>query len=679
MNQQPPGRILAFDDIRIDVDGHRLYRGGAEQPLEPRAFAVLLQLAGRPGHVFARDDLLDAVWGHTHVTPGTLNRIITLLRHALGEDAQRPRYLHTVHGVGYRFDASIAPDDVQPVVEVASPPVLAVAAADRGAVDIADALSAATNPTSVDLESAFSRSVASIGLLAVLALAFGSVVLLWPPRDGPSAPTRAAAPKPSAPAAEAVIPPTLAVLPLRPLGEEIRSADFADGLSEELINLLSRLEGLRVTSRTSSFQFRDSDATPAQIAQLLNATHLLEGSVRQEGRRIRIALRLVDAAQDRTLWSETYDREFRDIFQIQENVATAVGGTLRLRLGLTPGGKTSDEDPELYLRYLQARQVYGRQPTVPRNVTPALASLRALVEEHPDYARAWGGLAAISWATATLFSPNRNVLRAESEQAAYQALRLDPSQPDAHAVLSGVACREQRWNDCLASSRLAVEGAPSDTLWRGWHAHRLATVGYVEEALREVDRALAIDPLASPLLVWRGRVLDTLGRHDEAKQEFDEVGPLPGQTALFYNAMWRGDLEEARSLADSLSPAVPWAETQRLAIDALIDPAKGAALRAAIAVSEKRMGEENLSLPYDFNRWFLPERDYAIDIKGFDGIQREGFATYHWNMWMPAERGLRQSDAFQQYVRRTGLLAYWREHGWPDRCRSDGGEGLVCD
>ena len=100
----PPPAPLAFDDIAIDFAGRRLLRGGSEQPLEPKAFGVLALLAGAPGRAFTRDEILDAVWGHRHVTPGVLNRVMTLLRHALGEEAHGARYLHTVHGVGYRFD-----------------------------------------------------------------------------------------------------------------------------------------------------------------------------------------------------------------------------------------------------------------------------------------------------------------------------------------------------------------------------------------------------------------------------------------------------------------------------------------------------------------------------------------------------------------------------------------------
>ena len=103
MDQQDPSR-LAFGDVAIDLAGRRVWRADAEQPLEPKAFGVLALLATAPGRVHTRDEILDAVWGHRHVTPGVLNRVMTLLRHALGEDAQHPRYLHTVHGVGYALE-----------------------------------------------------------------------------------------------------------------------------------------------------------------------------------------------------------------------------------------------------------------------------------------------------------------------------------------------------------------------------------------------------------------------------------------------------------------------------------------------------------------------------------------------------------------------------------------------
>ena len=137
---RPDSSRARFDDIVLDLAGRRLLRAGEPQPLEPKAFAVLSLLAGSPGQVFSRDEILDAVWGHRHVTPGVLNRVITLIRHALGEDAHTPRYLHTVHGYGYRFDLPAAGRCAGRGgdAEVVASAVAGRASSDRGSAEAAD-------------------------------------------------------------------------------------------------------------------------------------------------------------------------------------------------------------------------------------------------------------------------------------------------------------------------------------------------------------------------------------------------------------------------------------------------------------------------------------------------------------------------------------------------------------
>lgn len=707
-------QFLRFDEIEIDLAGRRLRRAGEEQPLEPKAFAVLVLMAQQPGRAFTRDEILDAVWGHSHITPGTLNRIITLLRHALGEDAHSPRFLRTVHGVGYRFDAvvehiggqatAIESDPGAPRADGLSAPISPAA---HGASDIRSTSAPTSLPPSVatnsvphpmsespdgtvaqperrrartDADANPNAGARRLALLALVVLA-ASLLWLWKLREVPAL-VADPAPLVTISAAPAVVfSPVLAVLPLRPLGDA-RGADFADGLSEELINLLARIDGLRVTSLTSSFQFRDADTALPEIAQRLGATHLLEGSVRQDGEQLRIALRLVEATGGQAIWTETYDREFRDIFAVQDSIARSVGETLQLTLGLPSASAKRDENPELYRRYLVARRSFEvvsrlRDSQVP----PAADDLRALVREHPDYPRAWGGLATMVWALSTVPRPGRDALRAEAEAAAATALRLDPDQPDAHAVLAGQACREQRWSDCLGRSRRAVQNAPSDSLWRSWNAHRLATVGYVQDALREQQQAVQLDPLGSAAHTFLGRLLDTSGRHDEALAHL-RLGGLPAaHTASYFNAVWRRDFEEARRLAELLEPDVPWRSSQLAAVDALLDATKLPHLLSVIEHSERSLLPEDLREPYNFMRFVLPasQRDYARDIAGLDAVQQAGYASYQWIFWMPGERALRQSPAFQKYVRDSGLLAFWREHGWPDVCRSDGGDGVVCD
>ncbi|HJS34874.1 MAG TPA: winged helix-turn-helix domain-containing protein, partial [Pseudoxanthomonas sp.] len=216
MPQPDPSR-LAFDDVVIDFVGRRLMRAGGEQPLEPKAFAVLALLAGSPGRVFTRDELLDAVWGHRHVTQSVLNRIMSLLRQALDEDAQHPRLLHTVYGIGYRFDLPAAAG------------IAAVSAEPEGAPR-------------------WRRSRVIVSA-CVLLLTLGGVI--WVQRnvslEAPGEPIATQA------------RPSLAVLPFADLSQARDQGYLADGLAEEIRNQLAQSPALRVVGRTSSDAFKGTD------------------------------------------------------------------------------------------------------------------------------------------------------------------------------------------------------------------------------------------------------------------------------------------------------------------------------------------------------------------------------------------------------------------------------------
>ncbi|HEY5852189.1 MAG TPA: winged helix-turn-helix domain-containing protein [Lysobacter sp.] len=667
--------MLRFDDIVLDLPGRRLLRAGQPQPLEPKAFAVLELLAGAPDQVFSREEILDEVWGHRHVTPGVLNRVITLVRHALGEDAQTSRYLHTVHGYGYRFDLPAAAEETHTTVAVALTPVDVTEGppdesprqdgglSDRVRLDDApvNAPVGAAMPASPLPAPVPPRRWLHVAAAAMVVVALSLAWWLWrsPSLRGDAATT------PS---------PVLAVLPMRAVGNDPRGQAFADGLTEEMIGLLAHIDGLRVISHTASFKFRDARLPASEVARRLQATHMLEGSVRQDGERLRISLHLVEADGDRTVWSQSFDRELRDIFVLQRNIAYAIANTLELQLGLSAAESIGSEDPALYRRYLLARNA---APRVGEGRSEAAeAALRELTREHPDYARAQGGLAVVLWARSLGAQPGRDELRAQAEQAAANALRLDPQQPEAHAVLAARACRVQQWNDCMRLSRLAIKLAPADALCRGWYSYRLATLGYVRQALEETDEALKLAPYDQDLHFWRGRLLDTLGRHDEAQQHLALASPERVATAAFFNAIWRRDYGTAQRLVEALPSDVPWRASELAAVAALRDPTLWPAVPAAIEASERH--PLHGQVPYDFTRLLLPVRDYARDIDGLDAVQRAGYASYQWVFWQPESRALRQHPAFQRYLQRSGIASYWREHGWPDVCQADGA-GLRCD
>ncbi|WP_171033445.1 winged helix-turn-helix domain-containing protein [Thermomonas fusca] len=239
---------LVFDDVVIDFAGRRLLRAGMAQALEPKAFAVLALLGSAPGHVFTRDEILDVVWGHRHVTPGVLNRVMTMLRKALGEDAQSPRYLHTVHGVGYRFDlpaaagpplaAVVAPEPVSVSVPASLPapaspaPVPAGQHLRRRAGDALPAVRPIPTPLPRRRASDWRRSrrpgwLAWIALLLAAAGAAGWA--LWPRLPPPPAP---------GPVAPAIDARSIAVLPLANASDDQEPQFRADGISDNLINAL---------------------------------------------------------------------------------------------------------------------------------------------------------------------------------------------------------------------------------------------------------------------------------------------------------------------------------------------------------------------------------------------------------------------------------------------------------
>lgn len=660
-----PATTVDFGDVRVDLDARRLSRGGVEVPLEPKAYAVLAAMLARPGHAFSRDELLDAVWGHRHVTPGVLVRVVGLIRKALEDDQER--WLQTVHGVGYRLVLTAGTGG-----EVATP----------APVESTDATAGHTgNPSPAGQAPAASSRLPWLLALATIAILLAFVATRF--RAPVSAPVTdiATAPAATAPSAvsagnDAVAPATLAVLPLRALGDDPRGQDFADGLSEELITTLARIPGLRVSARSASFPHRETALQ--EVARQLGTSHVLEGSVRQDGDRLRISLRLVDVSADQALWTESFDRQFGDIFAVQADIARAVAEVLRLKLVLA--SDVPAEDPALYRQFLLARQLNVHASN--DELAPAAAAeaaMRELVGANPGYARGWGGLAMLQYQRSLRPRAGREALLQEAESLAARALALDPGQSDALAVIAAQACREQRWSDCLSQSRRVVRLAPSDVGARQLLGLELASTGRLDEALAQVLEAVAIDPHSPSVQLVYGRLLDTLGRHGEARVALDQAVPVRARTARVLNALWRGDLAGARRICEAISIDDHFRASQLATIDALEDPRHWPRALAAIEASEVSPTPEGEHVTYNFMRLWLPERDYARDIAGLDRTQRLGFATYQLVFWQPESRTLRQSAEFQAYLHDSGLLAHWQTDGWPPICRPDGRDGARCD
>jgi TolB-like protein/Tfp pilus assembly protein PilF len=341
--------------------------------------------------------------------------------------------------------------------------------------------------------------------------------------------------------------PSIAVLPFVNLSRDEENEYFADGLAEELLNVLSKIRGLRVASRTSAFSFKGAKVDIPTVAQKLNVAAILEGSVRKAGNRVRITAQLVQVATDSHLWSETYDRELEDIFAVQDDIAQSVVKELRSMLlgemaspsagaaataDVQAAAKGRSENAEAYRLHMQGR--FFEERSTREDTEKAIGYYREALELDPQYALAWAGLsrayanqAGYSWVTDTADGFER------SRQTAERALQLEPDLAEAHASLGMVqTLYDWDWAGAEASLHRALELAPADVRVIRGAALLAGSVGHLDEAIALLRRAVTLDPLS--VLMHRSLAVAYLcaGRADEAAAVAEKAVELNAMGAL---------------------------------------------------------------------------------------------------------------------------------------------------
>lgn len=313
--------------------------------------------------------------------------------------------------------------------------------------------------------------------------------------------------------------PSIAVLPPADMSPEQDQAYFCEGMAEEIINALSRIRGLRVASRTSSFQFKNGGADTREIGRRLGVGTLLEGSVRKSGPRLRITAQLVDAARGFHLWSETFDREMEDVFEIQREIAEAVAGALQVTLSPQEKGalvEAPTRHVQAYDYYLRGRNYYYRYGR--RDIEFALQLFSRAIELDPSYALAHAGLADC-WSYIYLYSERRPGVREQAEAAARRAVELAPESAQALASLAVALSLGGRRDDAERAFERAIRLDPR--LFEAWYfyARHSFGEGQLEKAARLYERAAEVCPedYQAPLLV--AQIDDDLGRRDKARAE----------------------------------------------------------------------------------------------------------------------------------------------------------------
>jgi TolB-like protein/tetratricopeptide (TPR) repeat protein len=359
-----------------------------------------------------------------------------------------------------------------------------------------------------------------IGALAVLAIAVVAAERFMPRTEPVPVATEAA---PAAPAVETPAPAearSIAVLPFADMSAGKDQEYFADGLSEELLNLLAKLPELRVIGRTSSFQFKGRNEDLRVIGEKLNVAHILEGSVRKSGEKVRITAQLIKAVDGSHLWSETYDRTLDDIFAVQDDIAGEVVKALELTLlGTTSATRSRPVDSEAYNLVLQGRFFVDLRGQ--KDLERAVELFRRAAARDPGYAPAWAGLSRAYAAQASSgFTPAANGFQSARE-AAETALELDPQLVDAHLAMGFIQLsHDWNWISADTSFRRALELEPGNALALRRAALLASALGHWDEAIDLVKKSIERDPLRAATYVNFGLVLLSVNRDTEAEAAF---------------------------------------------------------------------------------------------------------------------------------------------------------------
>jgi TolB-like protein/DNA-binding winged helix-turn-helix (wHTH) protein len=631
--------VYAIGGFLLD-SGKRLLADGRGNPIAitPKAFDALVYLAQHAGELVPRAALVEALWPTTVVEENNLTQAISSLRRVLGEGI-----IITIPGRGYQLVAEVR--EVADTTPSAPESPMAVAA-----------------PWS--LASRWGFAIPG-GLVAVLVVA---AYLHFSPDD---------------PGAAAVVsrdrPTSIAVLPFVNLSSDAEQDYFVDGLSEDLMSRLARFDDLLVTARTSSSAFKGRTQDIATMGAQLGVEHVLEGSVDKAGNRLRIRASLIETAGGKRLWTDSYERGLGDIFQIYDEISNAVAGalqvTLRLDESVRPEGGT--ENVVAYEHYLFGRSLL-------KNWSPAyqdsmVAAFEKAIELDPDFGLARVALAdAHGWAV-VFGLPNAQALRNE---AFLRAVELAPELPQTDILRAIRHGRQWRLAEADEHYQRALARLPNDSSVHSVYAAFLSMHGYITKASRYLAMAHRLDPLAAGPVLGMAAAATALGDDDQARVHYENARSLLRNQSVsdimrVYDLVSVGSLDEARELYGELRPSFsegPGTTVFDTSMALLEDPA---AARAALRKFLADPAYTDVSSITGITRFAAHFGDTELALTGLRKANEVSHALMG-VIWDRSWQTVRKDPAFKDFVTDLGLVAYWREAGWPDKCRPLGDDDFEC-
>lgn len=611
-----------FGGIVVDAVAYTIRRNGQPVAVEPKAFSVLLALLRRAGQLVTRDELLDAVWGHRHVTPGVLTRAIAQLRTAL-DDRAEPHYIQTQHAVGYRFIGALEPEEAAPVAaprnadelaeEASVPPAHATAADDDVPVPVRLSEEAPSpSPAYAGSERRGSHLFWRWQWAAFAVLMLALVAWAWLQHR---------------PAQVRVAEPSIAVLPFTNLSEDRDNDYFAEGLAAEMHDALAGVQGLKVAAQVSPATVLKQGGDVKALGALLGVATVLDASVRREGQRVRINARLSDCATGYTLWTRSYDRQLSEVFDTQVEIAEEAVRSLievlpkqseAMAKRLTPTRNAAAFDA--YLRGLQQLLAGGEG-----SEAKAVGFFDSALKADSGFARAQAGICRSEVAAfrhrhdASAFARARAACKRAAEMddglgevsvalgdlyqahgesgkavEAYTRAESDPrTRPSAYMGLAMVQAEQGDHERALALSRDALALRPADARIHAYSGYYSYLAGRSQEAIAAYRKAVELKP--DDAIYWNTLAALYVGVGDNAagmRALERSIAIEPGAEALTnlgelkYQA---GDYTAAADLhtrATALAPAdyLPWGN---LGNALLADPATADKARAAFQQAAK--------------------------------------------------------------------------------------------
>jgi len=616
----PFADMVRFGTFQLDLKAHELHKAGVKVKLQDQPFRVLALLVAQAGQVVTREELRQKIWpSDVYVAfDQGLNNAVKKVRDVLGDSADNPRFIETVARQGYRF---LAPVSAVRQLSV-EPPVRLGLRTIRAAV---------------------------IGLTAasvLVALAYSTwhrSTLRIKPSSGKT---------------------ILAVLPFDNLNHDPDQEFFSDGLTEEMIAQLGKLnpEWLSVIARGSVGKYKGRNIAVSQIGKELHADYLLQGSVRRAPDRVRITVQLIQVRDQTDLWTESYDRELRDILALQDSVARAIADQIHITLTAeeqTRLARPRQVEPAAYEAYLKGRYYWNKRTA--EGMQKASGYFQQAINKDPAYGAAYSGLAdcnsGLTWHGFN--SPAETLPKANA--AALKAIEIDPQSAEAHASLGLVLNHMLDWPGAEREFKRALQLDPHYANAHHWYGDNLSAKGRHDEALLEAKQALQLDPLNLMIGTWVGLRYYLARKYDRAIEQgrntveldpnFAAAHLLLGESYVQMGLYEQGltDLEKAASLSGN-SPLY-------LAQVGVAYASAGKKTEALRIIGQlQRVSSERYVSPYGLAQIYAALNDKEQTFKWLQTAYDDRAVWMSYLAVDPVFDRFRSDQRFQDLLRRLALL-----------------------